>query len=132
MLRQHGHRGECQRHFAVEPAKIEANRHKIERFRPFDPAEGITLLRPTLLLEQIEGITLLRPTLLLEQIEAEQHVGCAHRYAVRKPRPRVEAEDDIGTGIVGLDRLGDQAIECERFIEGAPTKGRSTASILTT
>ena len=104
MLRQHGHHGERQRHFAVEPAKIEANRHKIERFRPFDPAEGITLLRPTLLLEEIEG---------------EQHIGCAHRYAVRKPRPRVEAEDDVGTGIVGLDRLGDQAIECERFIEGA-------------
>jgi hypothetical protein len=76
MLRQHGHHGERQRHFAIAPAKIEANRHKIERFRPFDPAEGITLLRPTLLLEEIEG---------------EQHVGCAHRYAVRKPRPRVEA-----------------------------------------
>src|ERR1700733_7058384 len=104
MLRQHGHHGERQRHFAVEPAKIEANRHKIERFRPFDPTESITLLRPTLLLEKIEG---------------EQHVGCAHRYAVRKPCPRVEAEDDVGTGIVGLDRLGDQAIECERFIEGA-------------
>ena len=40
-------------------------------------------------------------------------------YAVRKPRPRVEAEDHVGTGIVGLDRLGDQAIECQRFIEGA-------------
>ena len=37
----------------------------------------------------------------------------------RKPRPRVEVEDDVGTGIVGLDRLGDQTIECEWFIEGA-------------
>ena len=100
MLRQHGHHGERQRHFAVEPAKIEANRHKIERFRPFDPAEGITLLRPTLLLEEIEG---------------EQHVGCAHRYAVRKPRPRVEAEDDVGTGIVGLDRLGAAAERSPRW-----------------
>ena len=117
MLRQHGHHGERQRHLAVETAKIEANRHRIERFRPFDSAEGVTLLRPTLLSEEIEG---------------EQDVRCAHRYAVRKPRPLVEAENDVGTGIVGLDRLGDQAIECERFIEGAPTKGRSTASILTT
>ena len=57
--------------------------------------------------------------LSLEKIEGEQHVGCTHRYAVRKPRPRVEAEDDVGMGIVGLDRLGDQAIECEGFIEGA-------------
>jgi len=70
-------------------------------------------------LNPAQGITLLRPTLLPEEIESELHVRCGHRYAVRKLRTRVEMEDDVGTGIVGLDRSGDQAVERERLIKGA-------------
>ena len=53
------------------------------------------------------------------KLPGEHHVFRRHRLAVGEARQRIEIEGDVGTFVVGLDRLGDQTIERERLVIAA-------------
>ena len=102
---QDRHHRQGQRQLAVVRAgKVEAHRPVVRRFDALDEAVGGALLRTAFRLQEIEG---------------EEDVGRGDRRAVGKMRRRVEVEDDLVARRVGLEALGDEAVERERLVVGA-------------
>ena len=105
MLGQDRHQAEDQRQFTVgNAAEIEPHRQGIERF-------GLGDLRVIL--------AMVGTAMVAQQGPGKQHVVGAYRLAVRETRQRIEAEGDVGPQVVGLDALGQQAVQRERLVIAA-------------
>ena len=105
VLRQDRHQPEDQRQFAVVGAgEIEAHRERIERLGLGDLGVVLAMVGAALVAQQRPG---------------EQHVLGRDRLAVGEARAGIEAEGDVSPGVVGLDGLGEQAVERERLVIAA-------------
>ncbi|CEG08027.1 hypothetical protein BN961_01435 [Afipia felis] len=54
--------------------------------------------------------------MVAHQLPGEQHILRGNGGAVREPCRRVDVEGDISAGVVGIDAVGEQAVERERLV----------------
>ena len=100
--RQHRHHRQDQRQLAVVGAgEIETHGQVVGRVGAADQGVGGALRRQALGLQQVEG---------------EEDVGGDDLRAVGEMRRRIEMEDDPVARVVGLDRLGDEAVKREGLV----------------
>ena len=106
MLGQHRHQAEDQRQFAVVGAgEIEAHGARVRcasRLGDLDVVGAVV-----------------RPAFVAQQLPGEDHVVGRHRLAVGEARRRIEREGDVAALGVGLDAVGEQAVERERLVIAA-------------
>src|SRR5262245_5096239 len=102
MLRQHRHKSDDERQFAVVSiGKIEAHRACIGRFGFGD----LDVVSPEI-----------RPTFIAQQFPGKNHIGRRHRFAVREAGGRIDAETDIRARRICRYAIGQQAVQRERFV----------------
>ena len=105
MPRQDRHQAEDQRQLAVVgAAEIEPHRERVGRLGLCDL--GIIL-------------PVIGAALVAQQLPRKQHVLRRDRLAVGEARLGVEVEGDIAARVVGLDALGQQAVERESLVIAA-------------